>query len=250
MKALIISAGSATRLGNLTQEIPKGLLKIHNKSILEIQIEQFKKKNISNIIIITGPHHEKYNLENISLVNDKNHNDHDVLGSLMTVKSEINDELITSYSDLVFDETILNSLFNFQGDVGLAVDLNWEKNYLNRTEHPKNQADNVVIVDNKIIKIKKNIIECKNLEQIGEFLGLMKLSKQGAKIFVKKYDELLNSHQGNFQDAPSLKKAYLTDLIQELIDSGITVSPIFIDGKWSEIDTPQDLENAKKIFKI
>ena len=56
----------------------------------------------------------------------KNHNDHDVLGSLMTVKSEINDELITSYSDLVFDETILNSLFNFQGDVGLAVDLNWE----------------------------------------------------------------------------------------------------------------------------
>ena len=60
MKVIIIAAGSSTRLGNLTEEIPKGLLKINNKSILEIQIQQYKKKNISEIIIITGPHHEKF----------------------------------------------------------------------------------------------------------------------------------------------------------------------------------------------
>ena len=44
MKVIIIAAGSSTRLGNLTEEIPKGLLKINNKSILEIQIQQYKKK--------------------------------------------------------------------------------------------------------------------------------------------------------------------------------------------------------------
>ena len=44
----------------------------------------------------------------------------------------------------------------------------------------------------------------------------------------------------------SLKKAVLTDMFQELIDSRITVSPIIISGKWYEIDTPQDLEMVKK----
>ena len=248
MKIIIIAAGSSTRLGNLTEEIPKGLLKINSKSILEIQIQQFKKKNISKIIIITGPYHEKFHFNDVSLINDKKHMDHDVLGSLMTAKSEMNSEIITSYSDIIFDDSIINSVLKFKGDIGIAVDLAWEEKYLNRTEHPKEQADNVLIENDKIIKIKKNIVDYKKFQLRGEFIGLMKLSENGAKIFVKKYNQMLEFHKGEFQDAPSLDKAYLTDLIQELIDSGIEVLPIFIDGKWSEIDTLQDLEKARKLF--
>ena len=248
MKVIIIAAGSSTRLGNLTEEIPKGLLKINNKSILEIQIQQYKKKNISEIIIITGPHHEKFSFNDVSLINDEEYSENDVLGSLMAAKSEINSEVITSYSDIVFEDSVLDSLLEFKGDIGIAVDLNWEEKYLSRTEHPKNQADNVVIEHNKVVKIKKNILDYEKSQQMGEFLGLMKLSNNGAKVFVKKYNELIQSHQGKFQDAPSLKKAYLTDLIQELIDSGIEVSPVFINGRWSEIDTHQDLESVRKIW--
>ena len=248
MKVIIIAAGSSTRLGNLSEEIPKGLLKINNKSILEIQIQQFKKKNISEIIIITGPHHEKFSFNDVSLINDEEYSENDVLGSLMAAKSEINSEVITSYSDIVFEDSVLDSLLEFKGDIGIAVDLNWEEKYLSRTEHPKNQADNVVIEHNKVVKIKKNILDYEKSQQMGEFLGLMKLSNNGAKVFVKKYNELIQSHQGKFQDAPSLKKAYLTDLIQELIDSGIEVSPVFINGRWYEIDTHQDLESVRKIW--
>ena len=248
MKVIIIAAGSSTRLGNLTEEIPKGLLKINNKSILEIQIQQYKKKNISEIIIITGQHHEKFSFNDVSLINDEEYSENDVLGSLMAAKSEINSEVITSYSDIVFEDSVLDSLLEFKGDIGIAVDLNWEEKYLSRTEHPKNQADNVVIEHNKVVKIKKNILDYEKSQQMGEFLGLMKLSNNGAKVFVKKYNELIQSHQGKFQDAPSLKKAYLTDLIQELIDSGIEVSPVFINGRWYEIDTHQDLESVRKIW--
>ena len=107
MKVIIIAAGSSTRLGNLTEEIPKGLLKINNKSILEIQIQQYKKKNISEIIIITGPHHEKFSFNDVSLINDEEYSENDVLGSLMAAKSEINSEVITSYSDIVFEDLSL-----------------------------------------------------------------------------------------------------------------------------------------------
>ena len=53
-------------------------------------------------------------------------------------------------------------------------------------------------------------------------------------------------HEGKFHNAPSIKKAYLTDMLQELIDSEIVVAPIIINGKWYEIDTLQDLQLARK----
>ena len=53
-------------------------------------------------------------------------------------------------------------------------------------------------------------------------------------------------HEGKFHDAPSIKKAYLTDMLQELIDSGVVVKPIIINDEWYEIDTLQDLQIARK----
>jgi len=60
---------------------------------------------------------------------------------------------------------------------------------------------------------------------------------------------LEKSHVGKFHDADSLEKAKLVDILQELIDSKIEISPISIAGKWCEIDTPNDLERARKIFQ-
>ena len=83
---------------------------------------------------------------------------------------------------------------------------------------------------------------------VGEFLGLIKLSSHGAKIINEKFEYLLANHTGTFHNAPSLKKAYITDFIQELVNSKIVITPIFISGKWCEIDTNQDLERAQKMF--
>ena len=79
-------------------------------------------------------------------------------------------------------------------------------------------------------------------------MPLMILSSSGANIFVKTFEKLEKTHKGKFHQMPSLKKAVLTDMLQELIDSKIIISPIIISGKWYEIDTLQDLEIARKKF--
>ena len=137
-------------------------------------------------------------------------------------------------------------MLDFQGDIGIGIDLNWEKNYVNRKEHPKSEADNVLIENNQILKIKKNIIKKDPKHSLGEFIGLMKLSGKGTKIFVEKFNQLMKSHEGKFHDASSLQEAYLTDMIQELIDSGFLVEPVIINGNWYEIDTLEDLERVRK----
>ena len=248
MKIIFIAAGSSTRLGENTYNIPKGLLKINDKSIIGNQIELFKKKNIDNIVIITGPNSDKFTFKNVIYINDKDHKNHDVLGSLMAGESQMDDQLITTYSDIIFDEAILDSIIKFSGEFGIVVDLNWEKNYENRNQHPKSEADNVLINNGKILKIKKNITQCKDNEVIGEFIGIMKISEKEIKNFKNVFSELKKSHNGRFHNASSLEKAYLTDMLQELIDLGVNISPIIVDGKWCEIDTPQDLERAREIL--
>ena len=248
MKAIILAAGEGSRMGKLAQNIPKPLVMVNGKSIIERQLSILKQNKILDVIIVTGSHNEKFNFKNVVYVNDLDHKKHDTLGSLMTARDYMNDEIIITYADQIFDEKIMESINNFSGDIGIAVDLDWEKNYVNRDQHPKSEAENVLINGNEILELRKNISECKENEKIGECLGLMKFSRKASKVFLDKYSELEISHQGKFHNAPSLEKALISDMIQELIDSEINVEPIYVSGKWCEIDTPQDLQIARKLF--
>lgn len=247
MKAIIIGAGTGKRIGEFAAQSPKSLLVINNRTILENQIDILRKNNINEIIMITGPYSEKFTFSNISYVHDSNYSEHDILGSLMIAKEHICGNIMILYSDILFDDSILKSILKSTPDISIAIDLEWENAYLNRTEHPKSEAENVIFDSNgKISKIQKNISNSDN--KIGEFLGIIKLSTNGSKKFLSKINELQSLHKGKFHTAPSLNKAYLTDLIQELIDSNIDVSPAFVSGKWCEIDTLQDLTRAKNLF--
>jgi len=248
MIAIILAAGSGTRISKYTKNIPKSLVKVNGKSIIEYQILALREAGIQKIIVVTGHYSEKFTLNEVTFVKDENYMNHDILGSLMEARKYIQNELLILYSDIIFDSKIIQEILYSKDDIVIGVDLNWEKHYEGRTEHPKSEAENVLLnSSNKIIEIRKNIQ--KNNGVIGEFIGIIKLTSNGSKLFVKKFDEISKRHTSKFHEAPSLLKAYLTHMIQELIDSDIQLTPIFISGKWCEIDTIQDLRNAELKLK-
>ena len=106
--------------------------------------------------------------------------------------------------------------------------------------HPIEEAENVVLNGNKIIKIGKHLTAD---ESHGEFIGLVKFSKNGAEILKNVYSELKKKGE-IFQKAKSFEKAYMTDMLQELIDRGYSVDTVKIDKGWWEIDTPQDYKKV------
>ena len=249
MKAIIVAAGTGSRLGELAKDTPKSLLDVNGQSILERQISVFKKLGIFDITVIIGPHTEKFTFKNISFIQDKNYLEHDILSSLMLARSIMHDDIIISYGDVIFDEQVLQSLINFKGSIGLGIDLNWEKNYDEKEQELRQTASTVEIKNNSISKIKGNSKSSDYKKQkLGEFVGLMRLSKHGSAIFIKRYEELISSHTGSFHEAPSISQAYFTDMLQELIDNDIEILPIPVQGKWCEIDTIEDLEKARKLF--
>tara|TARA_B100000029_G_C17374929_1_gene887553 strand:+ start:44 stop:790 length:747 start_codon:yes stop_codon:yes gene_type:complete len=247
MDAIIIAAGSGKRISDEVKSTPKSLINVNGKPIINFQIEALREVGIDNIIVIIGKYSEKFQIKNVHYVKDSNHENHDILGSLMEAKDFLKNNVLVMYSDILFEPKILQQMLDSKSNISIAVDNDWKKNYEGRTQHPISEAENVLINDEKeILHIRKNI---KSTDyNIGEFLGIVKFSQEGGKLFVQKYEDIFKKNNEKFHDASSISKAYLTDMFQELIDSGIKIEPVFISGKWCEIDTMQDLKRAEQNF--
>ena len=246
MNAIILAAGMGTRLLPETRNIPKGMVKLFDKSLIEMQIDIFKKCGIDDISIVRGYLAEKINFPSVTYFKNENFSTTSGNESLYCAKQKLDDTIIC-YADLVFDISIIKKMIDFNGDMGIAVKSDWESRYVERTLHPISEADNILFDESgKIIEIRKNIQ--KPNANIGEFLGIVRLSSKCSSLFLKRFSELKESHVGTFHGSPSLKQSIIPDMIQELIDLGTNVKPVMVSEKWVEIDTPEDLEIAGKVF--
>ena len=117
----------------------------------------------------------------------------------------------------------------------------------NRYQHPVEEAEKVILKKGNVVRIGKFI---NPNEAHGEFIGMVKFSKKGSRILKRVYKDAKEKH-GNmaFQAAPSIEKAYLTDMFQEIIDRGYKVLSFNINGDWIELDTEEDLKRASKLYK-
>jgi len=247
MNAIIIAGGKSTRLRPLSNEIPKTMIEVYGKSVLERQVEVFQSCGISDITAVTGYHSEKVNLPNINCIKNEKYETTNVNEGLFCAKAKLSDSVIITYGDIIFENEVLEQTLNFKGDVGVVIDLDWKKQYTGKFGRPISEADNVLMNKKQILKISKNLTKKDDLI-LAESIGIFKLSKTGAKILLDRYNHLKKSHKGKFYSASSFKNAFFMDMIQYLIDTNVIVEPIPINGRWCEIDTQLDLERAKEIF--
>ena len=188
MKAIIIAAGDGSRLGDLTKNLPKPLLDINGKSILGRQIELFHKFGIKDIVIVHGSHKEQFHLNNVRYIEAKlDGNSGEQTSSLMSARNEIIGDVIISFGDIIFDESILKQLLESDNELVLSTDQNWQKSYEQRTDVSQNFSDFVALKNKQIIKFFKNSEDVIEKNNIVEFIGLMKLSKVGSKKIIKTY---------------------------------------------------------------
>ncbi|MBN1637778.1 MAG: nucleotidyltransferase family protein [Ignavibacteriales bacterium] len=116
MKAMILAAGLGTRLRPITDKIPKALVTIKNKTLLEITIEKLKKTGIREIVI--NVHHfpdliinyikqNKYFNIRIEISNERN-NLLDTGGGIKKAEWFLrNDDFIVHNIDIISDIDII-----------------------------------------------------------------------------------------------------------------------------------------------
>ena len=89
MKAIILAAGRGSRLGNYTKELPKALVDINGKSLIERQISSLRKHGVNEIFVVTGYKKNKHVLKDVEYFFNPKYSKTEQLGSLMVARKKI-----------------------------------------------------------------------------------------------------------------------------------------------------------------
>lgn len=235
MIAVILTAGTGTRLRPLTEDKPKSLLKINGMTLLERFIKILVENNVNKFILVVGHYKEKieefssifekkYKID-VKIVENEKYDVTNTSYSTYLVSSAIKKDFILINGDNVVDPTIIEKILNSE-NTGMVIDDNKRLN----------EESFKIIVKNGIIEDIGKELNIKN--STGEFIGVSKVIKKDLNEFNNILLDLIKENPQNYYDLTykDLSKVTKIDFIST-------------DGlKWTEIDDFDDLAIAKKII--
>jgi HAD superfamily hydrolase (TIGR01450 family) len=237
--AVILAAGVGSRLNLITQNIPKSLIKVSGREILDHQIYGYLKAGIkeSGIFIVTGYKSfeiEKFlhkNYPNVNVIKNADfvstNNMYSLYLALKTIENKDFDFLFISNADCLYDRELIKELAECKRDNAIATDIG---NYMD--ENMK-----VTVKNGKITDISKEILV---ENAAGVSVDLYKYSKTAIK-------ELFAVIKFFIEINGDLKQ--WTEKAFPILFQKIEVYPFDIKRKkWAEIDNMDDLLFADKLF--
>lgn len=243
-RAIIIAAGMGSRLEHFTDENPKCMVEIDGRSILSYQLEALASAGVDDIHIVRGYLSDKLVVDGATYHENPDFRRNNILQSLFCAKGALEGGLLTTYSDIVYTPEVVQKTVESPYDIALVVDREWARAYEGRHDHPPEQAELTEVEGERVTAVGKQVGPS---NAVGEFIGLAKFTARGAELLVETYRDVRETLDDDdpFQAAELFRKAYLTDLFMEMIDRGIEIGWVPIDGGWREIDTVQDLHRVR-----
>jgi choline kinase len=246
VKAIIVAAGMGRRLAPYTDDRPKTLVEVNGRSILERQVDAYRAAGVDEIVIVRGYMKEKIVVPGARTFDNDEYRDNNILVSLFYAEAAMAGGFLFSYSDIVFRPEVVRTVIDTEGDYALVIDRRWHEAYVGRKDHPVEEGEVARVEHGRVTLVGKKTMPA--AEATGEFIGLARFSARAVEQLRERFHQRRSELAGQpYGRAPRFEVAYLTDLLNDLIESGEVMRPAFIDGGWREIDTVEDLERAKAV---
>jgi choline kinase len=242
VKAIIIGAGRGARLRHLTEEIPKTLVPVLGRPMLEGILEALAAGGFSrsDVVFICGYKAEviRAAYPDLTYVENRGWEQNNILLSLLCAREHLAGGFVSTYADIVYRPEIVADLVRSPRDITLACDTDWRRRYRGRSQHPETDAEKLRAEGDRVVEISRRIAA----EQAsGEFIGVMKASASGAGALLEAFDEAEAAYAGRaFREGRTFERAYLIDLLQHMVERGAAMHKVDTHGGYMEIDTLQD----------
>lgn len=236
MIAIILSAGTGTRLMPLTKEIPKPLLNIGGTTLLERTISDCILNGIEQFIIVVG-HKKERVIEEIDYIRNKydvsirdvENPEYASTNTSVSVNLATNllfDDILIINGDNVLDRNIIKNIVETEG-TSLVID---------NVKDLNQESFKIAIDDNKIKGIGKELpVDSSS----GEFIGVSKVSNKDLNEFNNILEDLINENSQNYYD-----------LAYKELNNVTKINFSYTNGlKWTEIDDKNDYEYAKELIR-
>jgi UDP-N-acetylglucosamine diphosphorylase/glucosamine-1-phosphate N-acetyltransferase len=216
-KAVILAAGEGKRLRPFTETMPKVMLPIANKPLLEYVFDATRKSGISEIIVIVGykkevimEHFEDY--EDIKITYVTQEKQLGTAHALLQAKKYIKDSFIVLAGDNIIDAGSITKLLKDPAEYSLLI-----------KEHSQRSKYGVVFIENRNIS---RILE-KPKEDVGKYIstGIYKFPTSIFTDLERCYSQGVHA---------------LSSVIQTLVEKGKHINTI-LTKSWMDIVYPWDL---------
>jgi choline kinase len=251
MRAIIIGAGRGMRLKHHTAEIPKTMVEVMGRPMLDWILEALGHAGISprDVVFIGGYAQAvvQQAYPEFTFVTNHDWQNNNILLSLLCARQYLTGGFLASYADIVYDGAIVEKLVNSPHDITLGCDTHWRRRYLHRSQHPESDAEKLRAVADQVVQISREI---PSEQASGEFIGVMKSSAAGANSLLTCFDSAEKLHAGGpFREGRSWEKAYLIDLLQYMLEQSVVMHRADTEGAYMELDTVEDLSFAEQWWR-
>jgi choline kinase len=236
MQLILLAAGRGSRLPKIFRKKPKCQIKISGKTLLEHNVDFYKK--FSKKIIVTGFKHKKLKLfikENqFKEVRNFYYKKTNMVHSLFCVKSIKKEDVVVCYGDIIFDKNIFSNLNKNDSNSIILLKKNWLRLWKGRMGYNniKDDAEDVEVDNNNLVSIGNKI---KDKLPKYQYTGIMKFKNRDFFKLKKFFKKIKN------------KKIDFTSFLNKAIKSNIIKMKIISTSKfWYEIDTIQDIKFTER----
>lgn len=235
---IIVAAGRGSRMKGLTEAVPKCLLELGGRTLLDWQTEALLTAGLSRIIIVTGYRSQLLRdfrsnpggmnfecLENIRWAETN------MVQTLMCALPSLSGAAaLVSYADIVYKPAHVKALLTANEDIAVTYDRNWRALWSLRNENPLEDAETFRAENGRLVEIGGRP---ESLAQVqGQYMGLLRFSAAGQEI-VTNYVASLSQDKADKLD--------MTSLLRALLAQGAKIGAMPVDGGWCECDTENDI---------
>ncbi|MFO7179516.1 MAG: phosphocholine cytidylyltransferase family protein [Pseudomonadota bacterium] len=251
MKAIVIGAGRGSRLEHRTNEIPKTLVEVLGRPMLDWILDALSAAGFArrDVVFVCGYGEAvvRRRYPDLTFVRNEDWERNNILASLLCARDHFAEGFVSTYADIVYEPGIVERLVRAPEDFVLGCDTEWRRRYAVRSRHPESDAEKLT-ADGRRVTAVSRLIPSERAD--GEFIGVMKVSREGAAVLVDGFERArARSSGGAFREGRPFARAYLIDLLAELLEAG---TPMFREntaGGYMEIDTLEDLEHAESWWR-
>ena len=252
LNIIFLAAGEGSRLRPHTETVPKGMVPLLNKPLIERNMAEWAMLGSCNFYFVTG-----YCSEIIeALGNDFVHNSEfdrtNMVWSLAcafdhirTLKSKY---IYVSYADIVVHNSALKKIVDADGSFCVHVDRKWRDLWSIRMDDYLEDVETLTHDGKRITSLGQKPTSENQVQ--GQFIGLMRFNRLLLVELLANYLTWVGNAESE-GDVKVRKNIYMTDFIQNHINNNGKVTPVFIDGGWLEVDTIQDLKiYMRRLVKV
>ena len=235
--ALLLAAGSGNRLQPLTDSIPKCLIEINGRPILERLIDNLCDNGFKRLVIVVGyMHHCIRRFVNeyagdltIEFITNPLYQTTNNIYSLWLARNKIQELFLLVESDLVFESSQLEGLL-YPDKIAISRMQPW-MNGTTITIDSLNRVQAFGMGGNGYTEITRY-----------KTVNIYSLSDSTWRKVVERLELHISSGKVN---------EYYEVVFKEMIaDGSLSMDGVFFDPeRWYEIDTPADLANAERILE-